>query len=50
MKEQQMRIEGSQAKRESKLYMANVDKGKKIESIIRRKRIHGATEEEVRRK
>lgn len=47
VREQRMRTEISQAKRENTHYLASVEKGKEIEAIVQRKRKRGATEEEV---
>jgi ESF2/ABP1 family protein len=48
VREQRMRTEISQAKRENSHYLASVEKGKEIEAIVERKRKRGATEDEVR--
>ena len=45
VREQRMRTEISQAKRENSHYLASVEKGKEIKAIVERKR--GATEDEV---
>lgn len=45
VKQQQMRTEMSQAKRENKHYRASVDKSKAIEAIVKRKRKRGVAEE-----
>ena len=42
-----MRTKISQAKRENSHYLASVEKDKKIEAIVERKRKRGATEGEV---
>ena len=47
VKQQQMRAEMSQAKRENRHYLASVDKGKEVGAIVERKRRQGASEEEV---
>ena len=47
VREQKMRTEISQAKRENTHYLASVEKGKEIDAIVERKRKRGATEEEV---
>ena len=47
VKQQQMRTEMSQAKRENRHYLASVDKGKEVDAIMERKRKQGASEEEV---
>ena len=47
VREQKMRTEISQAKRENTHYLASVEKGKEIDAIVQRKRKRGATEEEV---
>ena len=41
VRQQQMRTEMSQAKRENKHYLASVDKGKAIQAIMERKRKRG---------
>ena len=47
VRDQKMRIEMSQAKRENSHYLSSVEKSKEIEAIVGRKRKRGATEEEV---
>ena len=47
VREQRMRTEISQAKRENSHYLASVEKGKEIEAIVQRKRKRGATEKDV---
>ena len=47
VREQRMRTEMSQAKRENSHYLTSVEKGKEIEAIVERKRKRGATEDEV---
>ncbi len=47
VEQQLVRTEISQAKRENKHYLSNVDKGKEISAIVERKRKHGASEEQV---
>ncbi len=47
VKQQQMRTEMSQAKRENRHYLASVEKGKEIDAIVKRKRKQGASLEEV---
>lgn len=47
VREQKMRTEMSQAKKESAHYLANVDKSKEIEAIVERKRRMGVMEDKV---
>lgn len=49
VREQKMRTEISQAKRENTHYLQNVEKGKEIQAIVERKRKRGVSEDEVGR-
>ena len=50
VRDQQKRAEVSQAKRENKHYLANVDKGKEISAILERKRKRGVATRDVSRR
>ena len=47
VREQKVRTEISQAKRENSHFLRNVERGKQVAAIVQRKRKRGATEQEV---